>query len=131
METTLTKTIERSPETHETVSGNAGTDMKVSNETINNPLRSSRGESLDKNRKAATAAEKSQAQAGDRVELSVNLREVDKLTATVASMPSANSEKIESIKSRIADGTYNVSGLDVAEKMLRSMGIDVSGGEDE
>jgi anti-sigma28 factor (negative regulator of flagellin synthesis) len=34
---------------------------------------------------------------------------------------------MESIKSRIADGTYSVRGLDVAEKMLRSMGIDVSG----
>lgn len=125
MKTTLTKTIERSPEAHETVSGNAGADMKVSNNTINSPLRGSRSESLDKKGKTPHAAENARAQAGDRVELSVNLREVGKLTETVASMPSTNSEKIESIKSRIADGTYNVSGLDVAEKMLRSMGIEV------
>jgi flagellar biosynthesis anti-sigma factor FlgM len=127
METTLPKKLERNPETHESVTGNAGTAMKVSNDTINNPLRSSRSESLEKKGRTASSAEKSHVQTGDRVEISVNMREVDTLTATVASMPTNNSQKMESIKSRIADGTYSVRGLDVAEKMLRSMGIDVSG----
>jgi flagellar biosynthesis anti-sigma factor FlgM len=130
METTLPKKIERSPETHEAVSGNAGTAMKVSNDTINNALQSTRSESLEKKGRTAPLVEKNRGQTGDRVELSVNLREVDRLTSTVAAMPGANSEKIESIKSRIADGTYNVSGLAVAEKMLSSMGIVVSGGDD-
>jgi len=69
MKTTLTKTIERSPEAHETVSGNAGADMKVSNNTINSPLRGSRSEALDKKGKTPHAAENARAQAGDRVEL--------------------------------------------------------------
>lgn len=122
--------IERSPETHEPVSGNAGTAMKITNDTINTALQSTRSEPLEKKGKTAPSVEKTRGQAGDRVELSVNLRDVDRLTASAASMPGAATEKIESIRSRIADGTYSVSGMDVAKKMLSSMGIEVSGGDE-
>jgi flagellar biosynthesis anti-sigma factor FlgM len=102
--------------------------MKISNDTIKNALPSMRNEPLDNKGRSASSAELSPGQAGDRVELSVNIREVERLASTAASLPGAASEKIESIKSRIADGTYNVSGLAVAEKMLSSMGIEVTGG---
>ena len=130
METTLPKKIERSPDTHEPVSGNAGTAMKITNDTINNALQSTRSEPLEKKGRTAPSVETTRGKAGDRVELSVTLRDVDRLTATAASMPGTASEKIESLRNRIADGTYNVSGLAVAEKMLSSMGIDVTGGDE-
>jgi flagellar biosynthesis anti-sigma factor FlgM len=130
METTLPKKIERSPETHEPVSGNAGTAMKISNDTINTALQSTRNEPLEKKGRTAPSVERTRGQAGDRVELSVNLRDIDRLTATAASMPGASAEKIESLRNRIADGTYKVSGLAVAEKMLSSMGIEVTGGDE-
>jgi flagellar biosynthesis anti-sigma factor FlgM len=104
--------------------------MKISNDTINNALQSTRSEPLAKNGRTAPSLEKPRGHAGDRVELSVTLRDVDRLTATAASMPGASAEKIESIRNRISDGTYNVSGLAVAEKMLSSMGIDVTGGDE-
>jgi flagellar biosynthesis anti-sigma factor FlgM len=130
METTLPTKIERSPETHEPVSGNAGTAMKITNDTINTALQSTRSEPLEKKGRTAPSVGKTRGQAGDRVELSVTLRDVDRLTATAASLPGTTSEKIESLRNRISDGTYNVSGLAVAEKMLSSMGIDVTGGDE-
>lgn len=104
--------------------------MKVSHDLSNSPLRGSRNQAIETREKMSSGSERTRGQAGDRVELSVSLRDVEKLTATVASLPSTNSGKIESIKSRIADGTYRVSGIEVAEKMLRSMGIDVTDGEE-
>jgi len=97
--------------------------MKINNGTINNGIRNARNEAQEKKAAAGSGSEKSRAQGVDRVELSVSLQEVDKLTGALAAMPGTNAEKIESIKSRIADGSYSVSGQDVAEKMLRFLGI--------
>lgn len=130
METMLPTKIERNPETHEPVSGNAGTAMKITNDTINSALHSSQSDSLAQKGMTAPPAENSRTRTGDRVELSENSREVEKLTAAVAAMPPANSEKIESIQKRIAEGTYAVSGMAVAEKMLGAMGIAVPGEKD-
>lgn len=122
MDTLKPKTIERSLDGNETGSGKVGTTMKITNGPLNNGIRNTRSEAADKKSASGVRQEKSGGSRTDRVELS-GLREVEKLAGVVASMPSQDAAKIESIKSRIADGTYNVSGYDVAEKMLRSMGI--------
>lgn len=129
MDTATTMTLERSHDANETGSGSVGTTMKINNSTLNNGIRNARNEAQEKKAGSAAGSEKSRSQGVDRVELSVSLQEVDKLAGTLAAMPGTNAEKIESIKSRIADGTYSVSGYEVAEKMLRFMGILKSEGE--
>jgi negative regulator of flagellin synthesis FlgM len=130
LDTATTMTLERSHDANETGSGSAGTTMKITNGPINNGIRNARNEALEKRSAAGAGSEKSRAQGADRVELSAGLMEVEKLTETIAAMPGSNVDKIESIKNRIADGSYNVSGHAVAEKMLRSMGI-LKGGAEE
>jgi negative regulator of flagellin synthesis FlgM len=122
-------TVERNHDVQETSSGSLGVTMKISNGTVNNGIATLRSEALEKKGASDASSKKSSANGSDRVELSVNRAKIDQLTSTVASMPSANSEKIVSIKSRIADGTYNVSGQAVAEKMLQSIGLFKAGGE--
>ena len=129
METTLTKTMELSREAQEPLTGNAGAAMKVTNEN-NVALRSARNESVENRGTAISTDAGLSGRAADRVELSVNLKEVEKLTAAVAALPDSNSGKIESIRNRIANGTYRVSGLAVAEKMLNSMGISIPKGDE-
>jgi negative regulator of flagellin synthesis FlgM len=123
-------TLERSHEIQETSSGSLGTAMKVTNSTVNNDIANLRNEALEKKTAAELPVDKNVSQPADRVELSVNRAKIDRLTSTLATMESMNTEKIESIKSRIAEGTYNVSGHEVAGKMLRSMGILTAGGDE-
>jgi len=104
--------------------------MKVTNSTVNNDIANLRNEALEKKAAAEMPVEKAVSQPSDRVELSVNRAKIDRLTSTLATMESMNTEKIESIKSQIADGTYNISGRAVAEKMLRSVGIETAGGDE-
>ncbi len=129
METTLTKTMELSREAQEPLTGNTGAAMKVTNEN-NVALRSARNEAVENRGTTIPTDAGLSGRAADRVEFSVNLKEVEKLTAAVAALPDANSGKIESIRNRIADGTYRVSGLAVAEKMLNSMGISIPKGDE-
>lgn len=107
-----------------------GTAMKVTNSNIHNEIANLRNEALEKKAGPDVSVEKPPAPASDRVELSVNREKIERLTAALATTESVNAEKIESIKSRIAEGTYNVSGQDVAEKMLRSMGILTPSGDE-
>lgn len=103
--------------------------MKVTNSTVNNGIATLRSEALEKKGAAEVSSKKSAGTGSDRVELSVNHAKIEHLTGVLAAMGSTNSEKIESIKSRIADGTYNVSGQAVAEKMLQSLGVLKAGGD--
>ena len=123
MDTLTPKKLERSHDANETGSGSVGTTMKITNGPLNNGIRTTRSEASEKKAASGSGREKSGASGADRVELSGGLREVEKLAGVIASLPQSDAEKIESIKSRIADGSYNVSGYAVAEKMLRSMGI--------
>ncbi|MHC1698314.1 MAG: flagellar biosynthesis anti-sigma factor FlgM [Geobacteraceae bacterium] len=97
--------------------------MKVTNSTVNNGITTLRGEALEKKGATDVSDQKNAAITSDRVELSVNRAKIEHLTGVLAALESPNSEKIESIKRRIADGTYNVSGQAVAEKMLQSIGV--------
>jgi len=125
-------TLDRNHEVQETNSGSLGTAMKVTNSTVNNGIATLRSEALEKKGAADVSSKKASARTSDRVELSVNHTKIEHLTGVLAAMGSPNTEKIESIKSRIADGTYNISGQAVAEKMLRSIGIlKTGGGADE
>jgi len=104
--------------------------MKITNSTVNNGIPTLRSEALEKKGASEVSSKKSAASNSDRVDLSVNRAKIDQLTSALASMGSKNTEKIASIKSRIADGTYNVSGQAVAEKMLQSIGVLKAGGDE-
>jgi negative regulator of flagellin synthesis FlgM len=123
--------IERNNDAKKTSSGRVGNTMKVTGRTTQNGVRNPLNETSEKKIATGSASESSRTKGSDRIELSVNRNEVEKLTSTIAAMPGANSEKIESLKQRIADGTYTVSSQDVAEKMLRSMGIQPAGGDEK
>lgn len=97
--------------------------MKITNGPLNNGIRGARNEAAEKKAAAGAGRENPGASGADRVELSGGLRQVEKLAEAIAAMPAGDAEKIASIKRRIEDGTYNVSGHEVAEKMLRSMGL--------
>ncbi len=122
-------TVDRNNEVKETSSGSLGVTMKITNSTVNNGIPTLRSEALEKKGASDVSSKKSSANSSDRVELSVNRAKIDQLTSALASMGSTNTEKIESIKSRIADGTYHVSGQAVAEKMLQSIGVLKAGGD--
>ena len=103
--------------------------MKVTNSTVNNGIATLRSDALEKKGASDVSTKKSAGSSSDRVELSANHAKIEHLTGVLAAMESTNSGKIESIKSRIADGTYNISGQAVAEKMLQSLGILKAGGD--
>jgi flagellar biosynthesis anti-sigma factor FlgM len=124
-------TLERSNEVQETSSGSLGVAMKVTNSTVHNGIPTLRSEALEKKAAVEVSSKKNASNASDRVELSVNRAKIDSLTSALASMESMNADKIESIKSRIAEGTYSVSGRDVAEKMLRAIGVLQPGGDEQ
>jgi len=107
-----------------------GVTMKITKSTVNNGASTLRSEALEKKGATDVSSKKTGANSSDRVELSVNRAKIDQLTSVLASMESTNTGKIESIKSSIADGTYNVSGRAVAEKMLQSIGL-LKAGKDE
>ncbi|MDD2336788.1 MAG: flagellar biosynthesis anti-sigma factor FlgM [Geobacteraceae bacterium] len=104
--------------------------MKVTNRTVNNGKPTLRSEALEKKGVSDVSSQKNTANTSDRVELSVNRAKIDQLTSVLATMESPNTGKIESIKSQIAEGTYNISGQAVAEKMLQSIGVLKTGGDD-
>jgi len=103
--------------------------MKVTNSTVNNGIATLRSEALEKKGASDVSSKKATASTSDRVELSVNRAKIEHLTGVLAAMGSTNTDKIASIKSRIADGTYNISGQAVAEKMLQSIGVLKAGGD--
>jgi len=123
-------TLERNHEVQETSSGSLGVTMKITNSTVTNGASTLRSEALEKKGATDVSSKKTAANNSDRVELSVNRAKIDQLTSALASLESTNTGKIESIKSSIADGTYNVSGRAVAEKMLQSIGL-LKAGTDE
>jgi|AMWB02.1.fsa_nt_gi flagellar biosynthesis anti-sigma factor FlgM len=122
-------TIEQSQKTNDIKSGSAGAVMKVTNNSVNNGIQGARPEPTGKRDTLGTLKKAVRGGRSDRVELSVSQERIDRLTSTIAALETSNSEKIDSLKNQIADGTYAVSGHAVAEKMLRSLGIVNDGDE--
>jgi len=122
-------TIEQSRDTKDIKSGSAGAEMKVTNRSLNNGIIGTRTDSTGRTESPGTLKNGASGTGTDRVDLSVSQERIDRLTSTIASMAGVNSERIESLKKQISEGTYEVSGQAVAEKMLRSLGV-LTGGEE-
>lgn len=67
----------------------------------------------------ADTAKKAEAPKGDVVQLSGRSRLIARATELATNAPEVRADKVEDIKSRLAAGTYNVSGRVVAESLLR------------
>jgi flagellar biosynthesis anti-sigma factor FlgM len=95
--------------------------MKISNDQyapVVNPFQS---DPVGNKNGASQSNPQNVTQGGDRVELSINSGDIEQLKQTVQGMSSdVNADRVASLKTSIADGTYSVSGQKVAEKMLEN-----------
>jgi negative regulator of flagellin synthesis FlgM len=55
----------------------------------------------------------------DRVSLSPQARELLNAQRALAAIPDVRAEKVEEIKTRIADGSYRIDSEQIAGKMIR------------
>ncbi len=56
----------------------------------------------------------------DAVNISEKGKDVSEMTRTLKEMPEVRADKIADLKARIANGTYNVSAKDIAEKIINT-----------
>jgi negative regulator of flagellin synthesis FlgM len=103
--------------------------MKIDNHDMLTGINAYRNDPISGKEDMDRQREKVQVQQQDRVELSTQKTEIEKLKKTVESMPDVRTEKVEAMKQQLADGSYRVEGIKVAEKMLEQFaGTARSGG---
>ena len=61
----------------------------------------------------------------EKVNLSTQAKEIQQAKVEVSKAPDVNEEKVQSIKSQVAQGTYNVSGEQIANKMVGESLVDL------
>ena len=61
----------------------------------------------------------------DAVSISEKGKDVSEMTRTLKELPDVRADKIADLKERIANGTYNVSGKDIAAKIVNTALEDV------
>ncbi|HIZ88906.1 MAG TPA: flagellar biosynthesis anti-sigma factor FlgM [Candidatus Mucispirillum faecigallinarum] len=61
----------------------------------------------------------------DVVSISEKGKDVSEMTRTLKELPDVRADKIADLKERIANGTYNVSGKDIAAKIVNTALEDV------
>ena len=54
----------------------------------------------------------------EKVELSTTARDIMQAKVEVSGLPDVREEKVQEIKSQVEKGTYNVSGAQIANKMV-------------
>lgn len=79
----------------------------------------SRSKNLDK-ASSNNTKNSSATSSGDAVSISGKGKEVSEMTRTLKDMPDVRADKVADLKARISNGTYNVSGQDIAEKIVNT-----------
>ena len=74
---------------------------------------------------SANDKQNSAAVESDAVSISEKGKDVSEMTRTLKEMPDVRADKIADLKERIANGTYNVSGKDIASKIINTALEDV------
>lgn len=74
---------------------------------------------------SANVKENSTSVESDAVSISEKGKDVSEMTRTLKEMPDVRADKIADLKARIAAGTYNVSGMDIASKIVNTALEDV------
>ena len=91
--------------------------------------RSSRNKdvSSEKSEAPAKAERAGNAAAGsDNVRLSAKARELQESRKAMEAAPELRKEKVEELKSRIASGSYNVKGEEIADAIIKATLVDKS-----
>ncbi len=97
--------------------------MKIDNEHLLPTLNKFKGEAVEKGDTTTVSGEKSNGaggRIGDRVELSANGSQIERLKKTMQVAPDFRADKVAKLKEQIEAGTYQVEGKAVAEKMLQT-----------
>jgi flagellar biosynthesis anti-sigma factor FlgM len=103
--------------------------MKIDNQDMLSSINAYQNDPVSISDDSFRRQEKVQAQHQDRVELSTQKTEIEKLKKSVESLLDVRSEKVAGIKQQIAEGSYRVDGVKVAQKMLEKFyGSDGTGG---
>lgn len=89
-------------------------------DTLEQTSRKKNVEKVSANDKQNSAAVES-----DAVSISEKGKDVSEMTRTLKEMPDVRADKISDLKERIANGTYNVSGKDIASKIINTALEDV------
>ncbi len=61
----------------------------------------------------------------EKVNLSTQAKDIQQIKNTLSQLPDVREEKIQEIKSQVEKGTYNVSGEDIAGKMVGESIVDL------
>jgi len=93
--------------------------MKISNEQLHRVLKT-----YNRNQKTKENLESKRKGKGDRLSLSDEVKEVQVAKKALKSQSSTRKEKVAALKKAIKTGNYNVSGEEVAEKMLNRTIVD-------
>jgi negative regulator of flagellin synthesis FlgM len=94
--------------------------MKIDSEQLLATVNKFKNEPIEKNETAAVTPEKWIRRASDRVELSRNGAEIERLKKTLQVTPDFRIDRVAQLRGQIAAGNYQVDGKAVAEKMLKS-----------
>lgn len=89
-------------------------------DTLEQTSRKRNVEKVSANDKQNSAAVES-----DAVSISEKGKDVSEMTRTLKEMPDVRADKIADLKERIAAGTYNISGKDIASKIINTALEDV------
>jgi negative regulator of flagellin synthesis FlgM len=63
---------------------------------------------------------------GDKVEISSRSRDLKKIHDLLGQTPDVRSEKVAALKKAVAEGTYRVSGENIAAKMIEEILVESS-----
>lgn len=94
--------------------------MRIDSDQLLSTVNKFKNEPVEKNETATVAGEKTIRRGSDRVELSRNGAEIERLKKGMQAEPEFRSDRVAQLKAQIDAGTYKVEGTAVAEKMLQS-----------
>jgi negative regulator of flagellin synthesis FlgM len=75
-------------------------------------------------RNAATPPAQNQVPPEDKVDLSSQSKEMNKISEALAAAPDVRAEKVEALKKQVESGQYQVNSDAVAEKMIKEFLFD-------
>ncbi len=94
--------------------------MRIDNNNLLSNLNVYKNEAAEKKPDAAGPAKENRAttKGMDRVELSIPREQIEQLKKVLAELPEVKPERVAALQEQLSQGTYDVSGRMVAEKML-------------
>jgi len=94
--------------------------MRIDNNNLLSNLNLYKNEAVDQKRDGAGPVKENRATTNgmDRVELSIPREQIDQLKKALAELPDVRPERVAALQENLSQGTYDVSGRMVAEKML-------------